>query len=96
METLIIVAALLVIGLFVGRLNELFEGRPSWERLKLAVLFLLMLPFAGFAIGGWCLSRLGVKPDSFATHLLYGVVVFSFQFFYLAACIQLLRSLLAA
>lgn len=96
MEMLIIIAAFLVFVVFVGQLNDLLEGRPSWERLKLASLFLLMLPFAGFAIGGWFLSKLGIQSDSFATHILYGVVVFSCQFLYTAAYIQLLRSLLSS
>ena len=53
-----------VIAYILGQINELLEGNLLWEKLKLGALTVLLLPFAGFALGGFVSNKMGFKATS--------------------------------
>ena len=64
MEIIIILIVLGVIAYILGQLDELLEGNPRWEKLKIGGGFLLMLPFAGLGLGAFIGHKMGFKEMS--------------------------------
>ena len=91
MKTLILIFIFFVIVYFLGQLNEVLEGNPRWEKIKMAGMFIAMLPFLGFALGGWIGNKLGVEYKS----PLIGVLGFVSQALYMIIYIQIIRSFIS-
>ena len=88
METIVILIVLGVIAYILGQINEVLEGHPLWEKLKMGGLFILLLPFAGFALGGFIGNRMGFKGS-----WEIGVVGIVFQAAYLVLITLIFRSI---